>query len=118
MIGTEAWLGTGFCPRAKKYRHVQWTHMKNTSLAKTTVPGYAEWLNNTYRVNVCGADIAVRPWGLRDVTREEVLMLVIIECLRCVQCGYQWYPRKPEPPKRCPHCRRATWDRSKERPVP
>ena len=24
--------------------------------------------------------------------------------LRCEDCGHEWAPRKPEPPKKCPRC--------------
>jgi len=34
----------------------------------------------------------------------------VITQLVCKQCGYEWYPRSPKPPKVCPNCKHRNWN--------
>ena len=38
-----------------------------------------------------------------------------IALLKCLRCGYEWYPRSPEPPQRCASkkCRTPYWNKPK-----
>jgi DNA-directed RNA polymerase subunit RPC12/RpoP len=36
---------------------------------------------------------------------------------RCLRCGHEWYPRKPEVPARCPGCGSAIWQRTQSLPL-
>jgi len=35
--------------------------------------------------------------------------MTLVTGLKCRKCGHEWYPRRPEPPKVCPHCKRDDW---------
>jgi predicted Zn-ribbon and HTH transcriptional regulator len=32
-----------------------------------------------------------------------------IKDLKCVKCGYAWWPKKPTLPKVCPRCKNIHW---------
>jgi len=36
--------------------------------------------------------------------------------LKCLRCGYTWFPRKPEPPQACanPKCRSPYWNKPRK----
>jgi len=36
-----------------------------------------------------------------------------IELKKCQRCGYEWYPRTPQLPKKCPKCHNPYWNRVK-----
>ena len=40
-----------------------------------------------------------------------------IEKVKCNRCGYEWYPRKPEPPKYCAGCNSPYWNKERVMPV-
>ena len=33
----------------------------------------------------------------------------------CLRCGYSWWPRSTDAPKRCPKCTSPYWDRPRVR---
>jgi len=33
----------------------------------------------------------------------------------CNRCGYDWYPKTPDAPKRCPKCESPYWNRPRVR---
>lgn len=34
-----------------------------------------------------------------------------ISLVKCARCAHEWWPRTPEPPKRCAHCKALNWQR-------
>jgi len=38
--------------------------------------------------------------------------------LKCLRCGHEWFPRKPEKPLVCPGCNSPYWDRPRQRAKP
>lgn len=34
--------------------------------------------------------------------------------LTCLRCAHTWYPRRPERPAVCPHCKSPYWDRKRQ----
>jgi hypothetical protein len=36
-----------------------------------------------------------------------------IELQKCLRCGYEWYPRTPQLPKKCPRCHNPYWNKPK-----
>lgn len=45
---------------------------------------------------------------------ERCIGTVSMQTLRCVKCGYTWYPRKTEI-KTCPKCKRKDWEKGVKR---
>ena len=44
-------------------------------------------------------------------------MVAIIKQLKCLRCGYTWFPRRPEKPKFCANCNSPYWDRPRRKKV-
>ncbi len=42
----------------------------------------------------------------------------VIQQLRCLRCGYAWYPRSPKRPAHCPNrkCNSPYWDKPRRKP--
>lgn len=40
-----------------------------------------------------------------------------IEKVRCLKCGYEWYPNSESPPKVCPKCKSYEWDKNRVKVV-
>lgn len=40
-----------------------------------------------------------------------------IKQVTCLRCGFKWYPRSPEPPKRCANteCRSPYWNKPRRK---
>ena len=41
-------------------------------------------------------------------------MKEVITRLKCLRCGYEWYPLKPQKPKRCTWCNSKLWETPKK----
>jgi len=35
--------------------------------------------------------------------------------LKCLRCGGEWIPRRPQKPKHCPKCNSPYWDKPRQR---
>ena len=44
-------------------------------------------------------------------------MVAIIKQLKCLRCGYTWFPRRPKKPKFCANCNSPYWDRPRRKKV-
>lgn len=42
-------------------------------------------------------------------------MTITIQQQTCQRCGWQWYLRRPQLPKICPHCKHAGWQQAKKK---
>jgi len=37
-------------------------------------------------------------------------MMIIMDKLKCLRCGHQWFKRMEKRPKQCPNCKQSRWD--------
>lgn len=38
------------------------------------------------------------------------MAVILLNGYRCECCGHEWYPRKEEPPDKCPRCQKFDWN--------
>ena len=51
--------------------------------------------------------------GIDIILSSEYNKSMTIEKQQCLRCGYEWYPKQPELPKRCARCRSPYWNKPK-----